>query len=85
MVSFNPHESFVFETTIRAMDLIKVANQLFQDKMQYVKLSIDYCNDEDLDGSIRIYAIPTAISEDVKKYPRIPSVSTVEIDTDFLD
>ena len=45
MVKFDSREAFIFETTIRAIDLIKIANQLYQDKMQYVKLGIDYSND----------------------------------------
>ena len=85
MVKFDSREAFIFETTIRAIDLIKIANQLYQDKMQYVKLGIDYSNDIEKNGSVQIYAIPSATSEDVKKYPVIEPITSVDIDTFLAD
>lgn len=85
MVKFDSRESFIFGTTIRAIDLIKIANQLYQDKMQYVKLCIDYSDDIEKNGGVQLYAIPSATSEDVKKYPAIDPITSVDIDTFLAD
>ena len=58
-------------TCIRAIDLIKIANQLYNDKMEFVHIAITNSNDEDLDGSVQIHAIPSIDSTSVKEYPRI--------------
>lgn len=81
MIKFDPRESYTFETCVRAIDLIKVANELFKDNMQYAKLSITYCENEDHNGDLTIYAIPTASSDDVKAYPTIKAMHSVDIDT----
>lgn len=78
MSSHNIYQSTV--TCVRATDLIKIANQLYNDKMEYVRLSINSSRNEDLDGSIQIHAIPSATSEDVKEYPLIKSNSIVDFD-----
>ena len=85
MVKFHPSESFTFESCVRVMDLVKVVNQLYQDQMQYAKLSFSYCEDEDHYGEVKIYAIPSATSDDVKQYPTLTHVSSIVIDTDCLD
>lgn len=36
-------------------------------------------------GSVQIYAIPSATSEDVKKYPVIEPITSVDIDTFLAD
>lgn len=67
-------------TFVRAIDLIKVANQLLEDKMEYVRVSITSSPNEDLDGSIQIHAIPSIKSDDVKEYPIIKSNSMVDFE-----
>jgi len=59
--------------------------QLYQDKMQYVKLCIDYSDDIEKNGGVQLYAIPSATSEDVKKYPAIDPITSVDIDTFLAD
>lgn len=59
-------------TIVKATDLIKVVNQIFEDRMQYVQVTICYNDfDENSDGELRISAVPSATSSDVKKYPAI--------------
>ena len=66
---------------IRAIDLIKIANQMFNDKMQFAQVRVtfnEYC--EDFDGLIKISAIPFPGSDDVTVYPEIKGMLTIEID-----
>ena len=63
-------------TFIKAIDLIKIADQIFKDGMQYVQLDIHFDDyDQDHDGEVRISAVPEYNSSDVKKYPVIPPSS----------
>lgn len=63
-------------TFIKAIDLIKVADQIFKDGMEYVQIDIHFDDrDDDRDGEIRISAVPSLNSSDVKKYPVIPPSS----------
>lgn len=78
-----PDGSISCESYIRAIDLIKIANQMFDDKMQYVKITIHHSEneyDDDVDGRVDLIAIPTPDSEDVKKYPPIKGLITFDFD-----
>ena len=82
----NAHERSVFmsrenstydvETIIKAIDLIKVANQLYHDGMEYVQIGIHFDDyDDEHNGELRIFAVPSSDSSEVKKYPPIPPSS----------
>lgn len=59
-------------TFVKAMDLIKVADQIFKDGMKYVQIDIHFDDyDDDRDGEVRISAVPSIDSSDVKEYPVI--------------
>ena len=69
-LSRSPYDDAI--THIKAIDLIKIANQLYNDHMEYVQLSIHFDDyDEDRDGEVRISAVPALDSSDVKKYSPI--------------
>lgn len=67
---------------IKAIDLIKIANQIYQDKMQYVKVSVHFPYDESGDEFVRMSAISSPTSDDVKKYPLIVGNQLIDIDDD---
>lgn len=80
------NNSYSCSACIRAIDLIKIANQIFNDKMEYVQIKVTFdANDEDHGESIKIYAIPNIDSDDIKVYPQIEGLLNVEIDDDFDD
>ncbi len=66
------NETYDAITFVKAIDLIKVADQIFKDGMKYVQIDIHFDDyDDDRDGEIRISAVPSIDSSDVKKYPVI--------------
>lgn len=67
-------------TCIRAMDLIRIANRLLNDNMQFVRLSIVDSSREDEAGSVLIDALPNIDSDDAVHYPAIKSFSILDID-----
>ena len=75
-----PDGSVSCSACIKAIDLIKIANQIYQDQMQYVKVSVHFPYDEDGDEIVKISAIPSPTSEDVKLYPEIIGNSFIEIE-----
>ncbi len=75
-------------TCIRAMDLIKIANQIYNDGMKYVEISINLDeSDEDLSFAVRLSGAKEHDSEEVKQYPVIPYCNFVDCFDwlDFLD
>ena len=67
-------------TCIGAADLVKIANQVFNDKMQFVQLSIINSSREDEDGNVLIDALPSIDSDDPVHYPEITSFSLLDSD-----
>lgn len=66
---------------IRAMDLIRIADRMLKENMQYAQVRVIF--DEfapDYDGLVRISAIPSPNSDDVTIYPEIKGMLTIEID-----
>lgn len=78
-------DTVVISTWIRAIDLIKIADQLYRDNMQYAQISVKFCENKDFCGDVRICAIPNASSEDVKEYPIIKPNSMIDVETDFFE
>ena len=70
-------------TIVRASDFIKVANQIFNDKMACVRLTIVSSDNEDLDGTLKIAAMPTLTSDEMKTYSDISGFVTVEFPDEF--
>lgn len=70
-------------TVVRAMDLIKVVNQIYNDNMACVRLTIVSCDNEDHDGEVKIAALPTMVSEDMKTYPTVSGLVTVEFPDEY--
>lgn len=78
-----PDGSVSCSACIRAIDLIKIANQMFNDNMQYAQVRVTFNeNCDDYDGLVRISAIPSPSSDDVTIYPDIKGMLTLEIDDD---
>ena len=68
-----------------AFDLIRIADQMFKNNMQFAQITvIDDMDQDDYDGLVRISAIPSIDSDDVTTYPEIKGKLTVEIDDDLL-
>lgn len=65
-------------TCIRAIDLIRIANQILNDNMQFVQIFIVDSSNEDENGSVLIDAIPDIDSEDEKHYPAISSFNLID-------
>lgn len=66
------NDTFDAVTFVKAIDLIKIADQMLQDGMQYAQISIHFDDyDDDRDGEVRISAVPAIDSSQVKKYPPI--------------
>lgn len=66
---------------IRAMDLIRIADRMLKENMQYAQVRVIF--DEfarDYDGLVKISAIPSPDSDDVTIYPEIKGMLTIEID-----
>lgn len=81
-----PDGTWACSSVIRATDLIKIANQIFKDNMQYVHISVKSSEDEGQDGLVEISAIPSASSDDVKKYASIDLFTAVDPDVfEFFD
>ncbi len=81
--SKHPNGDLEISTVIRAMDLIKIANQLFNDKMGYVRIAVTHSDNEDRDGSVKISAMPLDSEDDITEYKVIPSFTAVEFPEDF--
>ena len=75
-----PDGSVSCSACIKAMDLIKLANQIYHDNMQYVKISVHFPSSDEGDEFVKLSAIPTSISDDVKEYPIIIGNSFIDID-----
>lgn len=80
-----PDGSISCSACIRAMDLIRIADRMLKENMQYAQVRVIFDeNRDDYDGLVKISAIPSADSDDVTVYPDIKGMLTVEID-DNLD
>lgn len=77
-----PDGSVSCSACIKSTELIKIANQIFKDNMQYVKIAVHFPADDNGDEFIKISAIPSAMSDDVKEYPLIIGNSVIDIDDD---
>lgn len=76
-----PGNSTTHTSYVRAIDLVQVVDKIFRDKMEYVKITIHHSeDDEDLEGRVDFSAIPSYDSNDVKKYPSIEGLISVEFD-----
>lgn len=77
---------YLHSTCIRAMDLIRIANQMLNSNMQYAMIAVVESSDEDIHGSVRIAAIPSIDSDKVTQYPTIPSFTLLDPDVfDYYD
>lgn len=65
---------------IRAIDLIKIANQLLNDNMQYAQISIVYSSNDDENGSVLIDAIDSIDPSETVHYPPIKSFTAIDTD-----
>lgn len=77
-----PDGSVSCSACVKAIDLIKIVNQIFNDNMQYVKVTVHFPTDDDGDEFVKISAIPSPTSDDVKEYPLIIGNSFIDIDDD---
>lgn len=78
-----PDGSISCSACIRAIDLIRIANRMFNENMQYAQISVKHNEyGDDYDGIVRISAIPSATSSDVTTYPDLKGMLTIEIDDD---
>lgn len=69
---------------IRAMDLIRIADRMLKENMQYAQVRVIYSDfSQDYDGVVKISAIPSPTSEDVTIYPEIKGMLTIEIDDEY--
>lgn len=68
---------------VRAIDLIRIADRMMKENMQYAQIRVIFDeNCDDYDGLVKISAIPSADSDDVTIYPDIKGMLTLEIDDD---
>lgn len=68
---------------VRAIDLIRIADQMMKENMKYTQVRVFFDdNRDDYDGLIKISAIPSSDSDDVKIYPPLKGMLTIEIDDD---
>lgn len=68
---------------VRAIDLIRIADQMMKEDMKYAQVRVFFDdNRDDYDGLIKISAIPSPDSDDVKIYPPLKGLLTIEIDDD---
>lgn len=79
-----PDGTLYAESYIKAIDLVKLANQIYNDKMQWLHIAIRH-SDDDQDGEIAISAVPSLESDNIKRYPPIDANSFVDFDQDFPD
>lgn len=84
MYTKHPDGSIECSTCIKAIDLIKLANQIYHDNMQYVKISVLFPGSDDGDELVNFFAISSPTSDDVKKYPSIVGNSLIDFDEDLL-
>lgn len=69
---------------IRALDLIRIADRMMKDGMQYAQVKVIFDEHrDDRDGLVRISAIPSADSNDVTIYPEIEGMLTLEIEDEI--
>lgn len=79
-----PDGSFSCSACIHAMDLIRIADRMLKENMQYAQIRVIFDeNRDDYDGLVKISAIPSADSDDVTVYPGIKGMLTIEIDDDL--
>lgn len=71
-------------TVVRATDLIKIVNQIYMDKMACVRLTIVSSDkNEDLDGTLKIAALPSLVSDEMKEYSDISGMSTIDFPDEY--
>lgn len=80
MYTKHPDGSVSCSTCIKAIDLIKIANQIYHDNMQYVEISVSFPLESNGDEVVKISAIPSPTSDDVKIYPEIVGNSAIDFD-----
>ena len=79
-----PDGSISCSACIRAMDLIRIADRMLKENMQYAQVRVIFDkNRDDYDGLVKISAIPSVDSDDVTVYPDIKGMLTIEIDDDL--
>lgn len=79
-----PDGSIACSACISAIELIRIADQMFKSNMQYAKVEVVFDeNQHDYDGIVKLSAIPSATSDDVTIYPEIKGKLTIEIDDDY--
>ena len=75
-----PDKSVSCSACIRAIDLIKIADQMLKDNMKYAKVTVKFDYNEDYDGIVKLSAIPSADSDDIKTYPSMKGLLLIDID-----
>lgn len=71
---------------IRAIELIRIADQMLKDGMEYAQVRVIFDeNRDDCDGIVKISAIPNATSDDVTIYPEIRGRLMIEIEDEDID
>jgi len=81
-----PDGSLSIEGCYRVIDLARIFSRLLDDQMQFAKLSLKFVEfNDDYSVMLRVYAVPSEDSEEIKAYPEIEALHLIDIDTDFLD
>ncbi len=76
-----PNGSVSCSACVRAMDLIRIADRMLKENMQYAQVRVIFDESaQDYDGLVKISAIPSPDSDDVTIYPEIKGMLTIEID-----
>lgn len=80
-----PDGSISCSACVRAIDLIRIADRMMKDGMQYAQVKV-FFNEyrEDFDGLVRISAIPSADSNDVTTYPDLEGMLTIAIEDEII-
>lgn len=75
-----PDDSVSCSACIRAIDLIRIADQMLKDDMKYAKVTVKFDYNEDYDGIVKLSAISAPDADDVKTYPLIKGLLLIDID-----
>ena len=80
-----PDGSISCSACVRAIDLMRIADRMMKDGMQYAQVKV-FFNEyrEDFDGLVRISAIPSADSNDVTTYPDLEGMLTIAIEDEII-
>lgn len=65
------NDSYSCSAYIKAIDLIRIADQMLRDGMEFAKINVFFDDRLDCGSVVRISAIPSLESNNIKVYPDI--------------